>query len=177
MTRTIVGARQANEQAIGVLIEYNIGPPLFVDEGELYEQAMAGDFGPLGPITVITGRQWPVTEDDVNAERDRRLVLPFAFAGSMFQRDAVSVARINGAVSMAMAAMMAGTPADTALWVYGGPFQWIAEDNSVVQMTPGEVVQFGLACAAVESRLVFAARVLKDMETIPEDFTADEYWQ
>lgn len=116
------------------------------------------------------------TAAQVDAERDRRMVLPFAFGGKTYQRDPVSVARINGAVSMALAAMMAGTPADAPLWVNGGPFQWITADNSVATLTPAEVVQLGLACAAVEKNLVFAARQLKDQTPIRLDYTNDEHW-
>lgn len=112
----------------------------------------------------------------ITAERDRRLLLPFEFGGKAFQRDPVSVARINGAVSMALAAMALGTAPDAPDWANGGPFRWIAADNSVISMTPAEVVSFGLACAEVERKLVFAARQLKDQVTIPDNFANDEHW-
>lgn len=133
-------------------------------------------------ITNISTGEVIIIEDDtvipemVNVERDRRLILPFAFGGKMYQRDAQSVLRINGAVSMALAAIQAGTPPNAALWVNGGPFRWITADNSVAELTPAEVISLGMACAKVESDLVFAARELKDMNPIPLDFADDEYW-
>jgi hypothetical protein len=117
------------------------------------------------------------TEEMVNAERDRRLLLPFPFGGKTYQRDPQSVLRINGAVSMALAAMALGTAPDAALWVNGGPFQWITADNSIAELTPAGVIGLGMACAEVETRLVFAARTLKDMDPIPLNYTDDEHWE
>ncbi|HBB81926.1 MAG TPA: hypothetical protein DC031_01315 [Sulfitobacter sp.] len=119
------------------------------------------------------------TADDVNAERDRRLELDFAFNGVIFQRDEKSLKRISGASTQALGAMMDGAQPGDLHW-HGDPekpFGWIARDNSVMQMDAQTMFAFGTAAAAVESRLVFAAKTLREMSPIPDDFAADHYWQ
>lgn len=42
--------RYANEEDQGILLEQADGVDLYVDTGELYDQAVAGDFGPVLPF-------------------------------------------------------------------------------------------------------------------------------
>jgi hypothetical protein len=115
--------------------------------------------------------------DQINAERDRRLNAPFAFAGKLFDRDPTSVARINGASTLAGFALGAGAAPGDLRW-HGGEadFVWIAADNSLVPMDAPTTFAFGREAASVESRLIFAAKQLREMDPPPADFAADKWW-
>ncbi len=115
--------------------------------------------------------------DGIRTERNRRLSADFAFQGVMYQRDQVSLARITGAATLAGFAVGAGAPAGFYRW-HNGPtdFSWIASDNSLTVMDAPACFAFGQEAAAVETRIVFAAKALRDMEPIPADFTDDGYW-
>ena len=119
-----------------------------------------------------------VTADDVEAERDRRLQLDFTFNGVVFQRDTVAAKRINGAGTLALAAIVSGAqPGDYRWHGEDTDFEWIAKDNSLVKMDAQTVLAFGQAAAKVETRLVFASKALKAMEPIPADYASNEsYW-
>ena len=118
----------------------------------------------------------PPTDADVNAERDRRIAAGFTFMGHLFQADPESLQNVNGAVSAALAAQLGGIAPDEANWFNGGPFSWLAADNASVQMTPGEVVAFGMAAAAHKNAHIHAARMLKNADPIPADFADDTHW-
>lgn len=63
-------ARWANSEHVGVLLLKDDEPSLFVDSGDLYEAALAGDFGSIGdPIVIET---FP-TADQVRAQRNALL--------------------------------------------------------------------------------------------------------
>ena len=128
-------------------------------------------------IKVDPARARLAQEAAINAERDRRLHLDFTFQGVAFQRDPVSIARITGAATLAGFAIGNGAQPGDLLW-HGGdqPFVWIASDNSLVPMDAQTAFAFGAECAAVETRVVFAARALRDAEPIPVDFADDQYW-
>lgn len=118
-----------------------------------------------------------VTAADVNRERDRRAAMPFSFRGKMFQARIEDQKRINGAGTLAVAAIVAGAKPGDLRW-HGGAvdFAWIASDNTLVTMDAHEVLAFGQAAARWESAHVFAARALKDATPIPTDFQDDGYW-
>ena len=115
--------------------------------------------------------------NDVNLERDRRLVLDFEFQGKMYQRDAKSIARISGAGALALGAMVGGAQAGNLNW-HGRstPFAWIASDDTLTTMDAQTCFAFGQAAAAVETEIVFAAKVLREMDPIPADYADDAYW-
>ncbi|OZG69872.1 hypothetical protein BTA51_28965, partial [Hahella sp. CCB-MM4] len=110
----------------------------------------------------------------INAERGRRMVEPFTFAGKPFDFSQESKTRISGAGTLAGFSLAAGAQAGDYLW-HGGdePFAWIADDNSVMQMDAQTVFAFGQAAAARVSAIVFAARTLKDASPIPADYADD----
>lgn len=113
----------------------------------------------------------------IRVERDRRLNADFEFQGVMYQRDQVSLARITGAATLAGFAVAAGSPAGYLRWANPDEdFAWIASDNSVVTMDAQTAFAFGQAAAAVETAIVFAAKTLREMDPIPENFTDDEHW-
>jgi len=116
-------------------------------------------------------------ERNVDAERDRRIVGGFPFAGHMFQTRAEDRENIAGASTAALAAIMNGAAAGDFRW-HGGEseFAWIAEDNTLVPMDAQTMFAFGQAAMAHKQALIFAARTLKDAVEIPAGYTADEYW-
>lgn len=69
---TYTSARWANSEHIGVLLIAPDQPTLFVDNGELYEKALAGDFGEIGlPIVIVS---YP-TAEEIREERNNRLAV------------------------------------------------------------------------------------------------------
>ena len=116
----------------------------------------------------------PITPAQVNAERDRRLQADFAFAGKMFQRDTVSLQRITRAATLAGFAMGAGAQAGDLRWANPDQdFVWIAGDNSIMPMDAQTAFAFGQAATAVETRIIFAAKALREMDPIPDPSTWD----
>lgn len=160
---------------IRVFLDGDPNKAVYIEPGtELHDAATNGDFGAVEPYVAP---EMVITSDMVNAERDRRLLLDFSFNGKMFQRDEVSQRRINGAYSIALGAVMSGAQPGDLRWADpDNDFAWIASDNTVMTMDAQTVLAFGATCASVEAPLVFAAKALKAMDSIPEDYTDDAYW-
>lgn len=120
----------------------------------------------------------PVTRDDVNYERDRRLNKDFEFNGVTYDGDEISQKRLNNARTSALAAIIAGTLASDYRWHGGGvDFFWIAKDNSRIQMDAHMVLALGNAIADRERSLIAAADAIKAMDPIPPDYATNEsYW-
>jgi len=113
----------------------------------------------------------------IDIERDRRMKAGFLFGGVAYDFDDASKARITGMATLAGFAMAQGAQAGDYLWAGGAtPFVWIASDNSFVPMDAPTCFAFGQAAAAHEIAFIFAARMLKDMAPIPEDFSNAAYW-
>jgi len=113
----------------------------------------------------------------VNLERDRRLAADFEFNGKQYQRDPTSLQRITGAATLAGFAIAAGAQPGNLRWANPeSDFGWIASDNTITAMDAQTCFAFGQAAAAVETRLIFAAKALREMEPIPADYAADEWW-
>jgi len=113
----------------------------------------------------------------IKRERDRRLLLDFEFQGKMYQRDKESVARISGVGTLALGAIVRGAQVGDYYW-HGRvtPFAWIASDDSLTQMDAQTCFAFGQAAAAVETEVIFAAKALREMDPVPDDFTDDKWW-
>lgn len=140
--------------------------------GDRPSSSLARSFG-FTPVWVAQ----LVTPEQVNAERDRRLPLDFEFNGKMYQRDAVSIARISGAGALALGAIVQGAqPGDLNWHGRATPFAWIASDDTLTTMDAQTCFAFGAAAAAVETEIIFAAKALRTMDPIPSDFTDDGYW-
>lgn len=119
----------------------------------------------------------PVTPDQVNAERDRRLRADFMFNGVPFQRDPTSLQRITGAATLAGFAIAQGAQPGDLRWANAErDFLWIASDNTLVPMDAQTAFAFGQAAASVETSLIFAAAQLRAMDPIPENFADDQWW-
>lgn len=114
----------------------------------------------------------------VKAECDRRLVADFEFNGVMFQRDPTSLQRITGAATLAGFAIAAGVRPGNLRWANPDrDFAWIASDNSLVEMDAQTAFAFGQAAAAVETRIIYAAKALREMDPIPDDYDDDRWWR
>ncbi|GAA4180226.1 DUF4376 domain-containing protein [Shinella granuli] len=137
----------------------------------------------IGIGWVRDGEAWappppPVpTAEDVDAERDRRIVAGFTFGGVFYQSRPEDRENIMGAGTAALGAMMLGAQAGDYRW-HGGDsdFMWIAADNSTHPMDAQTVYAFGLAAMAHKTAHIFAARAIKDADPIPADYTDDAYW-
>lgn len=116
--------------------------------------------------------------DLINKERDRRISGGFKWNGHNFQSDSKSYDNIMGASSSAIAAIVTGKNPDDVYWADPEiPFTWLTLDNSFVEMSPKNVIEFNKAAIDHKSKHFIAARTLKNMEIIPEDFTDDKWWQ
>jgi hypothetical protein len=110
-------------------------------------------------------------------------VAGFEFNGVLFQSRPEDRENIAGAKSMATDAVALGAkPRDLAwrkLLSPDGPevFAWIAADNSLVPMDAPTVISFAYAAVAHKERMIFAARAVKSMDPIPEDYAENPaYW-
>ena len=119
----------------------------------------------------------PITTEDVNIERDRRISEGFMFQGKMYDFDPASKQRIAGAASAAGLAVANGASEGDWFW-HGGqtPFAWIAKDNSINPMDAITCLDFGQTALRHDAYYIFKARLIKDMDPIPMDFRNDEYW-
>jgi hypothetical protein len=112
----------------------------------------------------------------INVERDRRLER-FTFGGVVYDFDATSRARIDKARGSALAALIAGAQANDLRWADPDTdFGWIAANNSFTLMDAPTTLAFGNAAAAWEGLHIVAARNLKDMQPVPENYANDSYW-
>lgn len=119
----------------------------------------------------------PVSDQQINTERARRLQMDFEFNGQMFQRDTLSLSRITGAATLAGFAVVSGAQPGNLRWSDpDNDFEWIAADNSVITMDAQTCFAFGQAAARRETEIVFAAKALREMSPIPENFTDDIWW-
>lgn len=154
---------------------------VFNADGSWFTNSIKGDDDwtpPAGMIAVEgvegkPGDRWDgtqivspfVTDADVNSERDRRTNAGFAYSGKVIQFDSDSQANILGACQMA------------ALGILPQPFMWITSDNSLISLTPQQVIEMGAVGAAHKQQMIFAARALKDMDPTPADYDDDTWWQ
>lgn len=114
------------------------------------------------PVEVDPGPP-PVLPSAVDVERDRRIDAGFEFEGVRYQSRPGDRENIAGAAVIALADPAYATG-------------WIAADNSVVEMDAPTLLRFGRAAADHKQALIFAARQLKDMQPIPQDYGDDQWW-
>jgi hypothetical protein len=146
-----------------------------IRNGQIVETTVS-DVRPA-PSAAVLARLRARTQDAIDTERDRRIDAGVTFNGVRFQTRPADRENVAGATQLATLAVMAGAQAGNLRW-HGGAsdFSWIAEDNSIVTMDAQTVIDFGKAVAAHKSAHIFAARALKDAETIPTDYTSSEHW-
>ena len=116
-------------------------------------------------------------ENNITFYRDTLIAQGFWFNGIKYDSRPEDQKRISGAALLAFMAASQGAQANNYLW-HGGsePFSWIAQDNTVVQMDAPTVISFGQTTAEHERSHIFAARALKDMDPIPDDWANTAYW-
>ncbi|MFK0384994.1 hypothetical protein [Agrobacterium sp. NPDC090273] len=125
-----------------------------------------------------------ITERQVDAERDRRIDAGFVFEGVHYQSRPEDRENIAGAKAAATDAItLFGAEAGNFAWQRlldpnaPSEFRWIAADNSTHPMDAQTAMRFGYAALGHKQDHIFAARELKDMDTIPADFATNaSYW-
>lgn len=118
-----------------------------------------------------------IDSEVVNAERDRRIVSGFTFAGVLYDFTIQAKADITAAGAMAGIAAIAGAQPGNLFW--SDPeteFKWIAADNSRIPMDAQTCIAFSRVAMKHYVGHIEAARNLKDMKTIPADYADDKYW-
>jgi hypothetical protein len=141
---------------------------------------------PSGMVAVWTGGSWvvsspalptPVTSDQVDQERDRRIDGGFVFQGKSFQSRPDDRENIAGASTAALSAIVAGAQPGDLRWDGGDQdFAWISLDNTLVPMDAQTVFDFGKTAMAHKQSHIFAARAIKDLSPIPQDYRDDRWW-
>jgi hypothetical protein len=113
----------------------------------------------------------------ITAYRDQKIAEGFDFDGVRYDSRPEDQKRISGASLLAYMAVSQGAQLGDYYW-HGGdePFEWIAQDNTAVKMDAFTVIEFGKKAAEHERAYVFAARNLKDMSVIPDDYEDPSYW-
>lgn len=136
------------------------------------QEGYAEEFLPDTDSGVLSYLSPPVSEREVDAERNRRIALGFAFAGVFYQGREQDQKRIAGACQLATLALAFGGKLPGDLYWHGGvtPFVWIAADNSLNAMDAPTVIEFAKAAASAESAHIFAARAIKDRLAAGEVF-------
>jgi len=168
---------------LGFLAELGYAP---VVDGDQPVLVMGAQIAARNTIATLVGEEWqrswtvtdiPVEKKFVNAERNRRIAAGFVWNGKTYQSDPESLANIAGAATSAIAALVAGVAPTEVYWTgTGAPFTWLADDNTLTQMTPQDIISFGNAAMTHKAAIVYAGRSLKDMSPIPADFADDKYW-
>lgn len=139
---------------------------------------------PIRP-TIIDGHaivEWnyeknPPEKSDIDQERDRRIYKSFFWNGFEIQSDRDSIENILGACSKALIFITTGGDPNNPYWTSPTEkFTWIAADNSIVELTPAQMLAMGSTAAEHKKNCIFAARSLKDMNPIPLDFQDDKWW-
>lgn len=168
-------------------------PPAYDPLTERVEEVPLGEIVP-NPLDGTVTRSWRVVllspaelsavqeqqKGKVTAERDRRLETGFFWNGTRFDARPEDKTRIAGAAQLAFMYLTAGGDPAAVDWNEPGtgePFSWIAQDNSRVNMTAPEVIDFAKAAAKWERKNIDAARALKDDPNgVPANYTDDMHW-
>jgi hypothetical protein len=117
-----------------------------------------------------------IRRSKINGIRDARIARGFFFQGKMYDSRSEDQKRISGASQLAFMAIVAGAQPNDYLWASEEPFGWIAQDNSITLMDAQTVVDFGKTAAEWERKHIFAARELKNMSIVPENYKDDSWW-
>jgi hypothetical protein len=139
-------------------VEYD-GPIVADENGDLLMTWDATANAPR-PITEveIQDRARLRRYQDVNAERDRRLMAGHEVMGHRWQTDGQSITNIMGAVT----AIIAG-------WPIPEGYTWRDAENQDVPVTAAEIVQLGLALAGWRSAVIKHGWAIKAVIDAAED--------
>lgn len=173
---TVIAARFANAQSTQITVTLEGGAEWLTSidgDGQIVDAVKAWIAKGNTPTSYSRPAVSPI---EVNAERDRRISV-FPFNGKLYDFDGPGRENVQGAFSMASAALLAGAEAGNLRWSDPSyDFSWITKANEIVPMDAHQVVAFGMAAAAWKSAHIFRARALKDMNPIPLDFANDSHW-
>jgi hypothetical protein len=92
--------------------------------------------------------------DRVSEENSITLLDGILFNGNVFDSDALSINRISGAVTLVLAARIAGSDFET---------DWILKDNTTTHLTGNDIIGLGQAAALQQQTCIFNARIKKDL--------------
>jgi hypothetical protein len=115
----------------------------------------------------------------INAERLRRVTAGFMFNDVRYQSDETSQSIIAEYALAAHGAVLNDPESIVGSLRWFDPdadFEWIAEDNTTHAMDAPTFVEFAEALIAHKSAHIKAARHLKSLEKIPEDYADDKHW-
>lgn len=174
--KALAAMTEAQRYAIDLYTETNTPPPV-ADNQKLTKGGLAFEGGKCVRQYTVATLSNENMRRKVKQERDRRLVLPLAFAGQIFDMDAQSFKRIDGAATLAGFAIGAGKQPGDLRWHDGDTdFAWITATNDIFPMDAHTTFALGKAAAKNESALIFKAAALKGMNPIPSDFADNKYW-
>lgn len=116
--------------------------------------------------------------EQVNAERDRRLrTFPFGGQRYNFVDGKGSDVNVAGAGTLALAAIMAGAQPGDLRWASADyDFTWTTAGNAIVPMDAQTTLNFAKAAADWKALHIYAARSIKDLTPIPDDYADDGRW-
>lgn len=113
---------------------------------------------------------------DVDDEAQRRMD-KFHFAGKSYSLSGKSLINVSGAGTLALGAIINGAQPGDLRWADPDEdFSWIADDNTQTSMDAQTTWAFAQTAAAWRKHIIFKAREIKDMPSIPPDYAADNYW-
>jgi hypothetical protein len=161
---------------LGKIILNVSGDPVLLDNSsqvaelvQLYDNMPDPDDPPV--------EEGPPTAAMVTTERDRRVDDGFVFQNNLYQFDPASKARVTGAATLAKFAILAGAQPGNYRWMNPNlDFTWTPTDNSTVLMDAQTCSAFGDAAAIHEQTHFLAAKALKAMDPIPDDYRDNKYW-
>lgn len=117
------------------------------------------------------------SRNQINEYRDELIAGGFWFNNVKYDSRPEDQKRISGAALLAFMAITEGAQVGDLFW-HGGTteFSWISRDNIQVAMDAFTVIDFAKKAAEHERAHIFAARELKDMADIPENFRDETFW-
>lgn len=150
----------------------NVGPDKVLKRGNITKTT---EFGYAYTWLVVDRA---VVSQEVDIERDRRIDSGFIYNDRPYQSGVTDRENITGSVQLAMLAIMGGVNIGDYRWMDDDhDFQWITADNEIVNLDAYDVVELGKLAAITKKNYIFKARMLKDMEVIPSDYTDDKWWE
>lgn len=113
----------------------------------------------------------------INQERDRRIDAGVMFKSKLFQTKQADRENISARFAEAALAVMQGKQPGDYFWRDPvKPHGWLAADNTGVGMDAHEMIEFGHAASTHKELHIHAARALKDLTPIPDDYQDDKHW-
>ena len=152
----------------GVVVNIEMAYSDSLPDGE-YIQSDTARIGQLYADGVFTDPPpAPITTAQVNAERERRILVGATFYGVAVTGDPQTVTNL---ANLGLGASIRLGAGDTTTVT---PYR--DADNVVHELTPMQMLGLWQAAASYVSLLYQKSWALKEMEIIPQDYTDDSYW-